>query len=158
MKPTSGASGFLGVFTGFEANGWLLPRLVDCTFSGGVGADFGQSPFTLGDGEADDGRHAEVTTTGAGFDTTPLLGSPIRGHEELLGCETTCSRFLFLMTVEPLPWLDSEQSGWVVLGTTQEECKVLIISGLSGVLEEVLTAEDEGERVSFRSSLLGGSP
>lgn len=51
------------------------------------------------------------------------------------------------------------------LGTTQEECKVLIISGLSGTFEEVLlTTEcgwEEGERdrfLSFRSSRLGGSP
>lgn len=62
------------------------------------------------------------------------------------------------MTEELLLWLDSELCVWVVLGTTQVECKVLIISGLSGVLEEVLTAEDDGERVSFRSSLLGGCP
>ena len=50
------------------------------------------------------------------------------------------------------------------LGTTQEERKVLIISGLSGTFDEVLlTTEcgwDEGERdrFSFRSSRLGGSP
>lgn len=50
------------------------------------------------------------------------------------------------------------------LGTTQEECKVLIISGLSETLEEVLLTTGWGceggdrERVSFKSSRLGGSP
>lgn len=53
------------------------------------------------------------------------------------------------------------------MGTTQEECKVLIISGLSGALEEVLLTTEwewegreggERERVSFRSSRLGGGP
>ena len=50
------------------------------------------------------------------------------------------------------------------MGTTQEECKVLIISGLSETLEEVLLPTGWGckggdrERVSFKSSRLGGSP
>ena len=89
LKLISGVSDFLGVFVGFEAEGWLPPRLVVGTFSGGVGADLGQSPLTLGEGEADDGRHADVTTTGAGLVMTLLLGSPILGQEELLGCWVT---------------------------------------------------------------------
>lgn len=54
-------------------------------------------------------------------------------------------------------WLASElELSWtgVGLGTTQEERKVLMISGLSGVLEEA----PDGERVSLRSSRLGGKP
>lgn len=60
-------------------------------------------------------------------------------------------------------WLDPMVEIGVGVGTTQEECKVLIISDLSGALEKVLlTTEwegwEEGERVSFRSSRLGGCP
>lgn len=51
----------------------------------------------------------------------------------------------------------------VLLGTTQEECKVLMISGLSGVLADEVPEppeeeEEEGDRVSLRSSRLGGGP
>lgn len=83
----------MSVFEGFVAVG---------VFSGGVGTDFGHSPLILGEGETDDGRDAVVLTVGAELGIEPWFWSSILGQEELLDCGTTCSRFLFLMMLEPL--------------------------------------------------------
>lgn len=96
------------------------------------------------------------------------MGSPILGQDELRCWGRTLSILLCLITDggEPLAWerpsvLGLDEVGTTWLGTTQEECKVLIISGLSGTFEEVLqTTEwgwEEGERERF-CSLLGGAP
>lgn len=104
------------------------------------------------------------------------MGSPILGLGEQRGWGRTLSKALCLMTegADPLGWGWSGPGlgergrvggcAWVEVGvgTTQEECKVLIISGLSEALEEVLLSAGMGwgwgERASFRCSRWGGRP
>lgn len=78
------------------------------------------------------------------------LVSPIFGQEELRSCGADLSRLLVLITGEELLPCEELRSVYGLgevgtvdvcgegLGTTQDECKVLIISGLSETFEEVL--------------------
>lgn len=126
---------------------WWCPITDACSYW--LGLRLTHSPLGFGE------RGLEVTWEETVFCVaeTVRLVSPIFGQDVLRSCGAVLSRLLFLITGEELLPCEEPRSVYGLgdvgkaevwcegLGTTQEECKVLIISGLSETFEEVLTTE-----------------